>query len=250
MTAVRPDATPDELREHFAKFDREDLGVVDEADAVIGWKTFVPLDRDTTGRTVWPPVLGGWLMGDTRYPTRVTTARCSGRSKPLYGPLAQIQTIGAKLLRQAGLPAEDPGVRFDLEPCDPPVTWGCPARCGLHSNRWLVDDRHVHPRPAVALVAHYGRVIRSFDLTDEWRSEYLRIDHLLLAEPFTQHPRHDALAGWERRYGVPITAVSSRAKDADRMLPLQRFVETARDLDLPAIHRPPGNPAHKSEEEP
>lgn len=218
-----------ELRSYYAdKYDREDLGVIDEADALPGWKGFQCLDggytRSGSGGTC-RPVLAG-LFTDTEYRTNPTTARCTGRA-------AEVHLSRWSL--HYGRPVDD--TRFPR--CRPAPSWGCPAQCGVYSFVFLDDDGYGVPAAATALTRSWGRVIRGEDRNtgEAWRAEHCRIEHLFIAEKFsTIRTKGDARRGFERRYRCPVIVVP--AGDRAGLIPVPGYLEAADAAGLPNLTRP------------
>jgi hypothetical protein len=217
-----------ELRSYYAdKYDCDDLGVIDEADALPGWKCFQCLDggcaRSGAGG-VCRPILGGLCTPGT-YKTNVDHAKCAGV------PAEKHLSVWSPRYNQ----------RVDttrFAPCRPAPTWGCPARCGLHSNVYMAEARHGMPVAAIALTRSWGQVIRADSgIGDAWRAQHCRIIHLFIAEKFsTIRTSGDAHRGFKRRYRCPVTVVPGG--DRAGLIPVPGYLEAADAAALPNRTRP------------
>lgn len=220
-----------ELRSYYGdKYDREDLGVIDKANARPGWKCFSVIDggyrRDGTGGKCRPLLTG--LCADVAYKASVDHARCAGIPAEKYlSPLS---------------PRYGQRHRTDrFTPCRPAPTFGCPARCGLHSNLFMAEARHGMPVAAMALTSSWGQLIRcDSGIGEAWRAQTCRIERLFIAEKFaTIRTEGDAGRGFRDRYGSPVEVVPADANTHRTGLqPVASFVTVAEGLGLPALHRP------------
>lgn len=119
------------------------------------------------------PILGG-LCTDATYKTSTDTARCAGIPADKHLNPLNIWRYDQKVNR----------TRFT--PCRPAPTWGCPARCGMHSNVYMDEARHGIPVAALALTRSWVQVIRcDSGIGDAWRAQHCRIEVLFIAERFS-----------------------------------------------------------------
>ena len=169
---------------------------------ILAWKGFEAFTHEANRRPIWPPILGNLCRRDTRFRTSTAVARCTARPRPCASP---------------------PGA-------------GCPAECGIFSAVALDDLRWGIDLAVAALVENSGRVFGVLTDTGEaWRAERSRIRHLLVAPMYARSKRRNAAAGFEKRYGVPVTVVAG--PPLLPYVPIGNFVEAAAALGLPTTSR-------------
>lgn len=205
-----------------------------KADARDGWKCYEALSGEFTRDGDWEtcsPILGG-LCTDALYPTKTAEARCAGIPAERYTARWSPQYLERTSTER-------------FQPCRPAVTWGCPARCGLHSNLYMDEARHGVPVAAMALTRSWGQVIRcDSGIGEAWRAQHCQIKRLFVAEKFaTIRDRNDARRGFARRYKCRVEVVPNDGRQTRvGLLPVAAFVEAAEALHLPAIQRPSETP--------
>jgi hypothetical protein len=170
-----------------------------------GWKAFGCWWDPYLAR----PVLGGLCQVDARYPGGDDRAVCSGFPD------------------------------WAWEPCDDVPGWGCPRRCGYHSNRTLFGARSGDPQFVVGFTRSHGRVVRGTSPAlgePIWRSERFSINHLFVSKGFVGGSHSAFVGALQGAYRVPVTMVGRRSADRFEPSPFEVFVEAADKAGLPAVY--------------
>lgn len=232
-TAGQPALPADPDWRHYAQcFDREYLGEVPPSEARYGWKCY--------GLAVHEGdvVLAG-LCQPVRYLSGTHVAGCSGIHAELVSAAASRVFSGAP--RRQGPKPGAPG------PCTSPPGWGCPGRCGMHSNLYLEECRSGNTQAVIALTASSGRIIRADSgIGEAWRAETCQILALLVSEAAADVENLPALRtvlgtryGNARQY-CPVYLVQpapGTVPDDDGTIALESFVLRAEELGMPAVAR-------------